>query len=93
MAVSLVRRLVGRCVDATVGGVAQVSQRGFSEALLAADGLFNEREVRHRILHSVQVPVAWPGSICSPCGPNAYSYTTILVAVVTESVHADTLRQ
>ena len=84
VAVRLVWGLVGRCIDTTIGGVAQVSQRGFSEALLAADGLLDEREVRHRILHSAQVPVAWPGSICSPCGPNAYPYTTILVAVVTE---------
>ena len=84
---------MGRCIDATIGGVAQVSQGGLGKALLAADCFLNESEVRHKILHSAQVPVAWPGSICSPCGPNAYPYSTILVAVVTEWVHADTVRQ
>ena len=93
MAINLVRGLMSRCVDAAVCGVTEVSQGRFSETLLAADGLLNQSEVRHKDLHSVQVPVAWPGSICSPCGPNAYPYTTILVAVVTESVHADTLSQ
>ena len=93
MAICLVWGLVSRGIDAAIGSVAQVSQGGFGEALLAAYCFLDESEVRHRILHSAQVPVAWPGSICSPFGPNAYLYTTILVAVVTESVHADTLRQ
>ena len=93
MAINLVRGLMGRCVDAAVCGVTKVSQGGLGETLLAADSLLNQSEVRHKDLHSAQVPVAWPGSICSPFGPNAYPYTTILVAVATESVHADTFRQ
>ena len=45
----------------------------------------------HDGLHSAQVPVAWPGSICSPFGPNAYPYSTMcLVAVDTELYSRDT---
>ena len=52
MLVSLVWGLMCGGVDTAVSGIAQVSQRGFSEALLAADGLLDQREVRHDVLHS-----------------------------------------
>ena len=52
LAVCLVRWLGCRGVGATVGGVAQMRQGCFREALLAADGLLDQREVRHEVLHS-----------------------------------------
>ena len=52
LAVCLVGWLMCRRVDATVGGVAQMRQARFGEALLAADSLLDQREVRHDVLHS-----------------------------------------
>lgn len=58
LAICLVGWLMCRCVDATVGGVTQVRQRCFRKALFAADGLLDQREVRHSVLHSAWIPVA-----------------------------------
>lgn len=52
LAICLVGWLMCRRVDAAVGGVAQMSQARFGEALLAADSLLDQREVRHNVLHS-----------------------------------------
>ena len=52
LAICLVGWLMCRRVDAAVGGVAQMRQARFGEALLAADSLLDQREVRHNVLHS-----------------------------------------
>ena len=49
---------MGRSVNAAVGSVAKVSQGSFREALLAADGSLDQRELRHDVLHSAWAPVA-----------------------------------
>ena len=72
--------------NATVGFQAAVlrTQEGTTLLLLGLEVL---EDGHWKKLHSVQVPVAWPGSICSPGGPNAYPYTTKeLVAVDTKCI-------